>query len=390
MNDTTARRASEETGPSGADLLDETRAYLARFVRFPSDAAADTAALWAAHTHATDHGRMLVFDSTPRLAVLGDVAGCGKTLLLTLLENLTARGILVSQPTAPSLVTLIRDEHATLIIDEIDLLFGPGNGQRDTRTLLNSGYKRSGKTARANGVIHTFAPVALAGLASNFCANRHLAPTRERAILLRMRKQETRTTDEYQQRLHEGLGWALRDALATWGQANAMDLGTAWPDMPEGVANRAKEIWEPLFCVAAVAGGDWPDRVSRACQALVLGDGSDADPEPSPRQRLLADLGAFDWGNGSAPTVRLLEWLFGLPGAPWRALWPNAGAAPRELAAMLSGVARPTKVWADGKSQQGYKRADFGTYLPDALPEETTSDQRPSGLPDDSLAQEGK
>ena len=34
----------------------------------------------------------------------------------------------------------------------------------------------------------------------------------------------------------------------------------ARPEIPDALDDRAEEAWEPLFAIALLAGGDWPDR----------------------------------------------------------------------------------------------------------------------------------
>lgn len=376
------------TEVDGAQLLDEVRAYATRFIVFPSGAAADAYTLWAAHTHAVDLDGVLLFDCTPRLAILGE-SDCGKTLALEILGMLSRRGLVIADPTAPTLAFLISEERATLMIDEIDMLLGPGDGQRPLRTVLNVGYQRSGKIARLRQLLSCFAPVALAGLPQNFQSNIKLRPTCNRSIILRMRAKRAQDgAEDFKHRMHVPMADALSVALAEWtGTEDVItELACAWPESPEGVENRLAQIWEPLFALADVAGGDWPERARAACKVLALGDGSDAAPEPSPLQRLLADLSTLDWGpTGNLPTRTILAWLYGLPDSPWRTLWPNPGAAPRELAALLGLIGvHVDKVWdpETGRSVQGYHRTDFGSRLPDAEPAEggdTAADQEPSG-----------
>ena len=57
----------------------------ARYVAFPSAAAAVAVTLWAAHTHLVGQ-----FESTPRLALLSPEKQCGKSRTLELLELVCA------------------------------------------------------------------------------------------------------------------------------------------------------------------------------------------------------------------------------------------------------------------------------------------------------------
>jgi hypothetical protein len=368
--------------PYGAAVLDEVRRFLQRFVVFPDQAAVDVVTLWVAHTHAVDADRTLVFDSTPRIALLSKDPGSGKTRALELMELLSGRGQRVTDPTAPSLTGLINDEKATLLIDEIDMLFGRGSGQRPIRALLNSGYRRGAVVARRREMVDAFAPVAMAGLGSNFQSNPALRPLYTRTIIVWMRPRKTgEEIDEWRDRAHRPQADNLRRMLAGWARANALGLSTAWPVMPDGVRDRLADVWEPLLSVADVAGGHWPESARRACAQMALGD-AEEDPEVPPSQRILADLKTVFFDAAALPTATIIERLYEVPASPWRTIWPDQAAAPRELAALL----RPygvgvTKIWNADESRplQGYKRADLEKVWPE---DDQAPELEPSGLPD--------
>jgi hypothetical protein len=88
--------------PPGARILDETRSFTGRFCSLPSAEALDAVTLWIAHCHAADSDRRLVFASTPRLAILSDTPGSGKTRLLEVIEMLVPRPVRCTNPTAPA------------------------------------------------------------------------------------------------------------------------------------------------------------------------------------------------------------------------------------------------------------------------------------------------
>ena len=48
--------------------------------------------------------------------------------------------------------------------------------------------------------------------------------------------------------------------LASWAQDAVADLEPARPRMPSVLDDRAEESWEPLFAIAELAGGNWPER----------------------------------------------------------------------------------------------------------------------------------
>ena len=154
----------------GAQVLDDVRALLARFVSFPDEHTLDATTLWAAHTHALD-----AFDTSPRLAFLSPEPGSGKTRALEILELLVVRPLLTVNVTPAYLFRKVSDEAGppTLLYDEIDTVFGPkAKDNEDIRGMLNSGYRKGatagrcvikGKTVETEE-LPSYAAVALAGL----------------------------------------------------------------------------------------------------------------------------------------------------------------------------------------------------------------------------------
>ena len=59
--------------PCGAALLNDVRAFLGRFVAYPSEDARIAHTLWIAHTHLMD-----CWETTPRIAFLSPEPGSGK------------------------------------------------------------------------------------------------------------------------------------------------------------------------------------------------------------------------------------------------------------------------------------------------------------------------
>jgi hypothetical protein len=156
--------------------------------------------------------------------------------------------------------------------------------------------------------------------------------------------------------------------------------------MPEGLADRAADVWEPLLAVADAAGGDWPARARVAAVALVA---AKAEKEPSLGVRLLADIRAiFDQERREAlPTAVLLERLHRIEEAPWgdiRGKPLDARGLARRLAAY--GIrAKTIRVGSD--TPRGYERTAFedawARYLPTpaARPEPSPAPSTPSASP---------
>lgn len=79
---------------------------------------------------------------------------------------------------------------------------------------------------------------------------------------------------------------ALKSKLARWSEDNADAVRVARPVLPDSLHDRAADNWEPLFQIAEVAGGAWPDLARRAALRL----SGDEEQSQSTGAELLADI----------------------------------------------------------------------------------------------------
>jgi hypothetical protein len=323
--ETTSARPLDWLGPSspgvlarpGHVVLDAIAAFVARFSVFPSEHCAPTLALWYAHTHATE-----AFYVTPRLVLDSAEPGSGKTRVLEIAQYLVRAPEMTISATPAALFRLVSLGPVTILFDEVDAIFNPKNGgnHEDLRGLFNAGYKRSATIARCVGDakhikverFRVYAPAALAGIAGNM-------PTTitTRAITIHMRRRRPNEPAEpFRERDVAREAAPLRQELATWIDTAITQLGDALPDMPEGVTDRAAEIWEPLLAIADIAGDHWPATARNACQHFV----NDTGPHTTSFGiRLLADLRELFTQHriDRLPTTGILTDLRDLDEAPW-------------------------------------------------------------------------
>ena len=121
-----------EAVDGGALLLDLVKAIRAHVVM--EENAAIAVAFWILHAHAHDAAAI-----SPILAIISPQKRCGKTTLLSLLQELTPNPLAASNITAAALYRAIDESHPTLIVDEADTFLAK-NGE--LRGLLNSGHNR--------------------------------------------------------------------------------------------------------------------------------------------------------------------------------------------------------------------------------------------------------
>lgn len=119
-----------------ADLLDQTRDFVRRFIVFPADEHAEAVALWIVHTHAVE-----AFDFTPYLSINSPLKRCGKSTLLDVLKLTAARSWPVVSPSPAVLFRKIEADCPTLLWDEVDTVFTTSKGE-DGREDLRAVQRR--------------------------------------------------------------------------------------------------------------------------------------------------------------------------------------------------------------------------------------------------------
>ncbi len=374
---------------AGARVLDAVTDFVLRFSAFPSAHCAPTLALWYAHTHLAEH-----FYVTPRLILDSAEPGSGKTRVLEVAQYLVAAPEMTLSASRAALFRMVAAGPITILFDEVDTIFNnkTGGGNEDLRALLNAGYKRSATIPRYDAKTRSvqrfpvYTPAALAGIAGGMPAT---ITTRAITIHMRRRRPDERV-EPFRERLVEQQAAPLRSELAHWARSIVHQAGTAEPTMPDGVADRAAEIWEPLLAIADAAGGHWPETARAACGHFVLARTPD---DESLGIELLADLRtAFtDSGSDRITTKALLATLLTQRDAPWSAL-PEGPLTARRLARELDryGVGPVTFDAKTGKAK-GYvtfpttgKQAQagladaWGRYLPpdgDSSPDRNPASQ---------------
>lgn len=352
----------------GADLLDSVRAFIGRFVAFPSDHCLNAVSLWVAHTHMIEH-----FHTTPRLALLSHEPESGKTRVLEILGLLTPNPMLMFSPSTATIFRQLAQCQMTLLFDEVDTIFpkyiNKDDANEPLRALLNAGYRRGASIPRCVGPRHdvvqfeVFAAAALAGLGDL------PATIMTRAIVINMkRRRACDPVEPFRYKWHEPQGNALRDQLGEWGAEVAARAGDANPDLPPGIEDRKAEQWEPLIAIADEAGGDWPEFARAAASAALV----ESATQISLGVRLLRDVKEVFGDRDKMFTEDIINELLNLEDGTWRNLKSgpiDADGLKRRL--QKYGVERSkTTVRVGEEVLKGYYRKDltdaWDRYLRDA------------------------
>jgi hypothetical protein len=335
-------------------LLDDVARFIRRFVVL-SDAQAATGSLWVAHTHAIES-----FDTTPYLAITSAEKRSGKTRKLEVLELLVREPLPTANISDAALFRAISQKTPTLLFDEVDAVFR-ARDREDLRGLLNAGHRRGAVAYRMGGARMTtlepfpvFCAKAFAGIGD--CLPDTI---RDRAIGIRLQR---RTRDEAVERFRrrdvEPEAHALRDQLADWLEPQLDHLHALRPDLPDELDDRAQDSWEPLLAIAALSGGDWPERARRAALELSTGEGREDD---SLTARLLGDIFRVfsEASEERLKTSELLARLCEIEESPWGD-WYGKQLSPQGLSRLLKPYRiRTMPVRAHGEVVRGYKREQF-------------------------------
>ncbi|WP_162131292.1 DUF3631 domain-containing protein [Mycolicibacterium chubuense] len=337
----------------GAELLDDVRAALTKYVVLPDRHAANAVTLWIAATHT-----LPAFEVAPRLVASSPQKRCGKSRLLDVIGGTCHNPLMTVNATVPALFRSIGGEHPpTLIVDEADTIFGSkkvAENNEDFRALLNAGHQRGRPALRCVGPqqtpteFPTFAMAVLAGIGA-------MPDTiTDRAVNITMRRRAGgETVSQFRSRRDGPILAALRDRLAAWAATQLDALSRAEPAMP--VEDRAADTWEPLIAVADAAGGRWPELARAACTALVNAAAED-DEDANLGTLLLTDIREVFTSTHRTfiPSPELCSELRKITDSPWQTfdLTPNA------LAYRLREYKIKTKHNAAG-SQRGYRIEAF-------------------------------
>lgn len=352
----------------GAQLFADLAAVVRRHVICSAEQA-DAVALWVVFTHAIGGARI-----APKLAVTSPTPRCGKSTLLAVLALLVPRPLVASNISPAAVYRAIEAASPTLLVDEADSFF---RDNEELRGVLNSGHSRdSAYVIRCVGdgmEPRQFSTWCAQGIGLIGALPATLA---DRSIEIRLERKRTSESVAKLTRLaREGLAMLARQS-ARW----AVDhpIGDAAPPIPTGLNDRAADNWEPLFAIAEVAGGDWPERARAAALKLSGGERDDAQ---AVGVLLLADIRAiFDAQEAdrlaSAEVVRALVEQENRPWPEWHAGKPMSTP---QLARQLHhfGIAPRTMRLGSSERLKGYLRADFRDAWARYAPSETPFPAKP-------------
>jgi hypothetical protein len=146
----------------------------------------------------------------------------------------------------------------------------------------------------------------------------------------------------------------LRERIVAWVEDHANELTNYYPKMPDGIADRAADVWEPIVILADKCGPNLAMEAREA--AMELQQGARSAPAQHPIQ-LLEDLWVLFSEDDSdfMTTKKIVDRLASDHPDRWQGL-----LTPRRLAGLLRPFnARPTDRRVGTQTLKCYLRADF-------------------------------
>ena len=305
--------------------LDLVENYFRRYVVYPSEHALTAHTLWIPHTYLMD-----LWDITPRMGFFSPEPGSGKSRALEVSRRVAHNPMPTASITGAAFMRMVHDGDYTIFIDELEGIY-TNAAARDANSaltsVLNAGFESDAIAHRCESktnkpeTFNIYAPVMLAGL------NRAKLPDSLKSRMIAVHMKRRLPGDElaeFRKRHAEAEAKPIREALEEWCSEAEGKIDLDALSMPAHIRDRDADIWEPLFAIAKVAGGDWPERIAAAATWFVTARVDES--ADSSGLRLLRDCVAIL----DQPHTRTCEpdWLraqlFNLTDAPW-GTWGKKG-----------------------------------------------------------------
>ena len=310
----------------GQSLADEICARLESYVVFRSRHFAVLVTLWIIGTYC-----MSIWRLWPKLFITAAVWGSGKSTLLEVVHAYVFRGTTLSNCTAATVFRILSQVSPTLCLDEADTwLKGP-----DLHGILNASHVRTqARVARVgpNGGIEVFniwSPIAISGIGTQ----RNTLVSRSLVIPLH-RKLRTDDLEWIGFDIHAETGDTRRQLLR-WASDNLIAIKAATSVPPDCGDPRRRDNFRPLYQLAAVLGGPWPQLLETAyLETTDMDDGADEVPG----LLLLRDI----WGmfmqhptETAIRTAEIIQYLSALEESRWTSAPGSRAISPHQMAQFL-------------------------------------------------------
>ena len=311
----------------GKSLANEIRSRLESHVVFQSAHHAVLVTLWIFGTYCMPAWRLW-----PRLLITAAVFESGKSTLLEIVHAFVFRGTTLSNCTAATVFRILSQVSPTLCLDEADtwLKNSPGLGG-----ILNASHVRSqARVARVGPrseveIFDIWSPIAISGIGtqkSTLVSRSLVIPLQPKLPSEHLEPVGFDIFSESGDTRRRLLGWALE-------KMTAIKASTSRP--PECRSPRRRDNYGPLYQLAAILGGPWPQLLEDAYHGTME---TDDGAKEMPEQVLLRDI----WGmftrrptKTALRTAEIVQYLSGLEESPWAPGLGSRGISPHKIAQML-------------------------------------------------------
>lgn len=293
---------SQGVYPGLAELLDGMSKFNARFIYHEHPEVHDAIALWAASTYF-----MPRWMYHPRLYISSPQASTGKSQQAEVIQYLSNNGEMPSNVSPAYIWGRVNDTQGqvTIMVDEADNIWAKGKETTDLQGILNGGHKFGAQVGRAHAsdtgvsakMYDSYCPVGIIGIKNSMIPQTLMS----RCICVAMQLAPSNV------KLEMFDSWDHEEYLAYLAEELAkVEVPLRRKDItaPAHLGMRAfRQVWLPLFVLADLAGGDWPDRVMRASEIMA---GSTEGTLSNNTKVLLASFDYFNSTNDDKAQPREL------------------------------------------------------------------------------------
>jgi putative DNA primase/helicase len=333
----------------GKKLLDWILADLTQRVILPAGAA-EAVTLWILLSYCFE-----AFNVLPLLGITSPTKRCGKTTQIEILQGLVSKELSASNISSAAVFRTIEKYSPTLLIDEADTFL---KNNDELRGIINSGHTRGlAFVIRVEGDNHepvkfsTWGPKAIGMIGT-------LPDTiKDRAIVIQLARKMpgekiAKTGLDFKESSK-----GIRAKLRRWADDHLTKLKSVSVSVPGSGNDRADDNWLPLFTIAHVIGGTWPEKVRNSMQQLANTSDDDAIGP-----KLLADIQDIfrKHSAGRIFSKDLIEALKELPESPWNDWNRGKGLSTNTLSSLLKHFGVKSKSIRIGFNQyKGYTLESF-------------------------------
>ena len=341
-----------KTTVDGRELANQIAKTVCAHVTLPPGAAT-AVTLFAVGSYCMDAWRVW-----PKLLITSPEKRCGKSTLLEALEGFCHRPLLTSGITASSLFRCIQEWSPSLLIDEADT-FAKDNDELNG--VINAGHtKRTATVIRSEKDGDSFKPKKFSVWCPQIIAGikSQRDTLHDRSIHIQMRRKlpgesVVKMPVDFFERQE-----TTRRQCMRWAADNLRQLKAAKPTVPNYGNDRAEDNWTPLFSIAYLIGGQWPERVLKAYETLTAGSGDDDSIGPM----ILADIRAIFAARGTDRiwSDDLVNDLVAMEERPWCEWKCGKPLTKNSLGRLLNPFRISSGTVRFGPdTKRGYKRKNF-------------------------------